>query len=63
MPRESPWPSEPVEASTPGEPLHVRVPLHRAVDLAEGHDLVVREIAGLGQRRVEHRRRMTLRKG
>ncbi len=43
-----------------GEPLHVGVPLERAAQLAQGHDLVVREIARLGQRRVEHRRRMPL---
>ena len=60
MPIESPWPSEPVEASTPGEPLHVGVAFERAAQLPEGHDLVVREVAGLRQRRVEHRRRMPL---
>ena len=43
-----------------GEPLHVGVPLERAADLAQGHDLVVREVAGLRERRVEHRRRMPL---
>ena len=35
-------------------------PFERAADLPQGHDLVVREVAGLRQRRVEHRRRMPL---
>ena len=43
-----------------GQPLHVGVPLERAAQLAQSHDLVVREVAGLGERRIEDRRRVPL---
>ena len=43
-----------------GQPLHVRVPFERAAQLAQRHDLVVREVAGLRERRVEDRRGVPL---
>ena len=43
-----------------GEALHVGVPLERAAQLAQGHDLIVRKIAGLGERGIEHRGGMPL---
>ena len=57
---ERPWPSEPVETSTPGRLVHVRVALELGADLAQAHQVLEREVGVAGERRVEDRRGVAL---
>ena len=47
LPIDRPWPSEPVDALDARHPFHVGVSLERGCPACAGHDLVVRENAGL----------------
>ena len=59
-PTESPWPSEPVAASTPGM-RGVGWPSSSLENCAQGHQARDREHSGFGQRGIENRRGMALR--